>query len=125
MSTLIIGSQPAERFLTSLCSLDAGEVTDQLSEDARLSFGKSLIAAGKPKLVKALKRGFAALHSLRCVPAMIWAQGNVSVVEADVSCERLDGSWSTFPVTVILCFRDDLISDIRLFTYEPALVSFL
>lgn len=122
MTTVRIEGEPATRFLNSLCSLDADQVADQLSEDARLSIRSSVLAAGRSKIVKALKRGISSLNSFHCEPAMIWARDAVSVVEADVICERLDGSRAAFPVTLILCFRDHLISDIRLFTYEPAVI---
>jgi len=126
MIPLSIDGEQATRFLNSLCSLDADRVNEQLSEDARLSIRRRLLAAGKPKIIKALKRGISSLNWLHYEPAVIWMKGNVSVIEADVSCERLDGSRDTFPVTLILCFRDHLISDIRLFTYEPAVLgSFL
>jgi hypothetical protein len=32
----------------------------------------------------------------------------------------VDRAMVSFPVTVVLRFKDDLISDIRLLTYEPA-----
>lgn len=126
MTSVYIEGEPATRFLDSLCSLDADQVNDQLSDDARLSIRSRVFAAGKPKIIKALKRGISSLNSLHYKPAAMWIQGNVSVIDADVSCERLDGSCAAFPVTLILCFRDHLISDIRLFTYEPAVLgSFL
>ena len=126
MTAVSIEVGPATRFLNSLCSLDADRVNEQLSEDARLSIRRRLLAAGKPKIIKALKRGISSLNWLHYEPAVVWMKDNVSVVEADVSCERLDGSRVSFPVTLILYFRDHLISDIRLFTYEPAVLgSFL
>lgn len=78
------------------------------------------MAAGKAKIRKELMRAIAALNSIHCEPVVVWIKDNVSVIEADVICERLDGSRAAFPVTLILRFRDHLISDIRLFTYEPA-----
>jgi hypothetical protein len=117
---------PSTRFLESLCNLDADEVSGQLCDDARLSIRSGLFAAGKPRIKKALKRGISSLISIRYVPAAVWIQDNVSVIEADVTCERLDGSRTLFPVTLILRFRDHLIEDIRLYTYETAaLGSFL
>lgn len=115
--------ESATRFLDSLCSLDADKVADQISEDARLSIHSRVMAAGRSKIVKALKRGISSLNSLEYKLAMIWAKGAVSVVEVDVSCERMDGSRASFPVTLILYFRDHMISDIHLYTYEPAVSS--
>ena len=116
-----VENEPAARFLDSLCTLDADEVTGQLSEDARLSMRGGVFAAGRAKIARVLKGLIGSLSSLHCEPAVIWARGDVSVVDADVSCELLDGSRATFPVTLILRFRDHLVSEIRLFTYEPAL----
>lgn len=123
MIPVSIEGEPATRFLDSLCSLDADQVNDQLSEDARLSIDSRLFAYGRPRIMKTLKRGISSLSSLHYEPAVIWMKGDVSVIEADVSCERLDGSRAAFPVTLILCFRDRLVSQIRLFTYEPAVPS--
>src|SRR5579884_4037727 len=107
-------------FLTSLCSLDAHLALSHFTVDAGISLGSTIIAAGTAKILKLLKRSMASYVSVHVQPAMIWTRYSVSVVEADVTCDLLDGSRATFPVTAILCFRDDLISDIRLFTYEPA-----
>ena len=126
MTSVSIENEPATRFLDSLCSLDADQVNEQLSEDARLTIRSGLLASGKPRIIKILKRCISSLNSVHYEPAAVWIKGNVSVIEADVSCERLDGSRTAFPVTLILCFRNHLISDIRLFTYEPAVLgSFL
>ncbi len=114
---------PATRFLESLCNLDADEVSGQLCDDARLSIRSALFAAGKPRIKKALKRGISSLNSVRCEPAAVWMKDNITVIEADVTCERLDGSSTLFPVTLILRFRNQLIEDIRLYTYEPAALS--
>ena len=111
---------PARRFLNSLSSLDVDQVTSLLCEDARLSTRRGILAAGKVRIRRELMRAIAALNSIHCEPVVVWIKDNVSVIEADVICERLDGSRAAFPVTLILRFRDHLISDIRLFTYEPA-----
>lgn len=113
-------NEAAAHFLHSLCSLDADVVARLLSEDARLSNRGCVLAVGRSRIARMLERAIASLSSLDCDPAAIWARGSVSVVEADVSCELLDGSRAAFPVTLILCFRDRLVSEIRLFTYEPA-----
>ena len=113
---------PAQQFLNSLSSLDVDQVTGLLCEDARLSTRRGIYAAGKAKIRKELMRGLSALTSIHCEPAVVWAKDDVSVIEADVVCERMDGSRAAFPVTLILRFRDRLISDIRLFTYEPAVI---
>ncbi len=118
-----MNQDPATRFLESLSNLDAEEVSGQLCDDARLSIRSGLFAAGKPRIKKALKRGISSLNSIRCVPAAVWMKDNVGVIEADVTCERLDGSSTLFPVTLILRFRNQLIEDIRLYTYEPAALS--
>jgi hypothetical protein len=116
----------ATRFLDAVCSLDAERVTGQLCEDARLSISRDVFACGKPSISKALKRSICSLNAVRYNPAALWIRDNVSIIDADVTCERLDGGQTVFPLTVILIFRNQLISDIRVFTYEPAVIrSFL
>ena len=119
MPQVTIENEPATRFLTSLCSLDADQVTSLLDEHAQVSIGSTVVAASTPRILKLLKRSMSSLISLQSTPAMIWSRDHVSVVEADVSCELLDGSRVEFPVTLILCFRDQRVSEVRLFTYEP------
>ena len=111
---------PATDFLDVLCTLDADAITDLLAPDALLSIGGSVLFAGKTKINRALKRGISSLMWLRCEPAATWSQDSVHVIDADLSCERVDGSRAAFPATVILRFRGRLIVDIRLFVYDPA-----
>jgi|SRR5579872_3221528 len=118
----ISAPDPARRLLSSLSSLDVDEVAELLSDDARLSTRHGVIARGKSRIRKELMRAVSPLLSVHCEPAVVWAKDNVSVIEADVRCERLDGSCAAFPVTLILRFRDRLISEIRLFTYEPSVI---
>ncbi len=113
---------PAQRFLNTLSSLDADRVTELLCEDARLSTRRGLYAAGRAKIRRELMRWISSLDSIHCEPAVVYVKDDVSVIEADVTCERTDGSRAVFPVTLILRFRGHLISDIRLFTYEPAVI---
>jgi len=116
----------ATRFLDAVCSLDAEQVTGHLCEDARLSISRDVFACGKPTISKALKRSICSLNAVRYQPAASWIRDNVSIIDADVTCERLDGSHTVFPLTLILVFRNQLISDIRVFTYQPAMIrSFL
>ena len=113
---------PATRFLSSLCSLDAEELARQFCEDARVSASGALLAAGKPAICKTLKRAICSLAALDCEPAFVWNRDAVSVVEANLTCERFDGSRAAFPITLILRFRNELIADARLFAYQPALI---
>lgn len=113
---------PVQDFLNTLSTLDVDRIADLLSHDVRLSTRKGLYAAGKAKIRRELMRWTATLESICCEPAVVYAKQEVNVIEADVICERLDGSRAAFPITLILRFRDRLISDIRLFTYEPAVI---
>lgn len=113
---------PATRFLSSLCSLDADELARQFCDDARVSTSGGLLASGKPAIRKTLKRAISALAALDCEPAFVWNRDTVTVVEADLTCERFDGSRTAFPVTLILRFRDERIAEARLFAYQPALI---
>src|SRR5258706_13113536 len=113
---------PAQRFLNSLSSLDVDQVTGLLCEDVRLATRRGIYAEGKARIRKELMRGISVLASIHCEPAVVWVKDDVSVIEADVICERTDGSRAAFRVTLILRFRDRLVSDIRLFTYEPAVI---
>lgn len=113
---------PATRFLSSLCSLDAEELAGQFCDDARVSAAGGLLAAGKPAICRTLKRAISSLAALDCEPAVVWNRNAVSVVEADLMCERFDGARAAFPVTLILRFRNELIADARLFAYQPALI---
>lgn len=113
-------ADPALQFVDALCSLDADEAAAFLCEDAQLSIARGVLACGKARINKAFKRAIALLNQVQCRPAAVWFQGGVGIIEADVSCERLDGSRALFPITLVLFFRDHLVVDIRLFTYEPA-----
>ncbi len=110
------------RFLDSLSSLDADQVLEQFAYDARVSTRGGLYAAGKTRIRKMLKRCISSILSFHCQPAAVWSRDGVSVIEVDVTCERLDGALAIFPVTLILRFHDRLISEVRFFTYEPASV---
>ena len=114
---------PVHRLLSLLSSLDADQIAGLLSEDARLHTSQGVVAVGRSRIRKELMRAISPLISIHCVPAVVWAKDNVSVIEADLRCERMDGSRVAFPVTLILCLRNLLICDIRLFTYEPSVIS--
>lgn len=116
----------ATLFLDAVCSLDAERVAGQLCDDVRLSISRDVFACGKPTISKALKRSICSLNAVRYQPAALWVRDNVSILDADVTFERLDGSHTVFPLTLILVFRNQLVSDIRVFTYQPAVIrSFL
>lgn len=115
-----------DRFLSSLSSLDVDLVLTQITEDAELSVSNELYALGKHRIRKALVRAISALTVLDCEPAVIWTKDNLIVIEADVSCVRMDGFRGVFPVTAILRLRGQRISHLRVFTYQPAVMgSFL
>lgn len=111
------------RFLDSVCNMEVDRVMGQLCQDVQLCITNDICAIGRPKIRRALLRGMSSLTSLGCKPALIWTKGSVGVIEADITCERMDGSRAAFPLTVVLCLRDRLVSQIHLSTYEPAILS--
>src|SRR5271166_5667864 len=131
MASLCVNREPLEtqttdlvrRFLDSVCNLEVDRVMSQLCQDVQLCITNDLCAIGRPKIRKALLRGMSSLISFGCEPALIWIKDSVGVIEADIVCERMDGSRAAFPLTVVLCLRDRLISQIHLSTYEPAILS--
>ena len=110
----------ARRFIDRLCDFDVDEAAEGLCEDALLTIGGQSYAAGKTRVRSALVRALSLVYSIRCEPAVVWIRRNVAIIEADVDCERVDRARVAFPLTVTLRFRNHLISDIRLLTYEPA-----
>jgi hypothetical protein len=118
-----ISTDPINRFIRSLCSLDADVVVEQLCDDARLWLASNLYASGRARIRKALIRALSSLTVLQCEPAVVWTKDCIGVVEADITCERSDDSRAAFPLTVVLYFRGSLISDIRLSTYDSGLVA--
>ncbi len=115
--------QAAQRFLDGLCHFDIDEITSTLCQNACLSLSNGACVIGKPGIRTALVRAMGSIHSFGCVPAVVWKKRDVAIIEADVSCQRVDGARVEFPLTMILRFRDGLIMDIRLLTYEPAVSS--
>ncbi|HLJ47866.1 MAG TPA: hypothetical protein VKU01_17745 [Bryobacteraceae bacterium] len=116
-------SGASRRFVEAVCSLEVERVLCHIMDGTRLAFGKRAGAVGRVEIRKFLVRGFSLLHSLHCAPAVIWTKGNLSVIEADMCCERLDGAFLSFPLTIVLRFSGPSISGIRVFTYEPEVVS--
>src|SRR5271166_2748137 len=98
------------RFLDSVCSLEVDRVMGQLGRDVELFITNDIRAVGRPKIRKALLRAMSSLNTLACNPALVWTKDSVCVIEADIVCERMDGSQAAFPLTVVLCLRDLLIS---------------
>lgn len=109
------------RFIERLCDFDVDGAAEGLSEDVRLTIGGQCHAVGKMRVRAAMVRALGSVYSVRCEPAVAWINRNVAIIEADVKCERLDRAMVAFPLTVVIRFRDHVISDIRLLTYEPAL----
>lgn len=113
--------QAARRLIDGLCSFDVDEAAAGLCEDARLSLSSGACAVGKARVRGALVRALGSVYSIRCEPAAVWIKRNVAIIEADVSCERTDRARISFPLTLVLRFRDQMIAEIRLLTYEPAM----
>jgi len=110
-----------ENILDSLASLDVDSVLAHLSDDARLSFGRSRIAHGKPAIRKVLIRTLGLLDSLHCVPVAIWTANTVAVVELDVAFERADGGGLIVPATMVLRFSGHAVSDVTICAYVSAM----
>jgi hypothetical protein len=107
--------------LDSLDSLDVDSVLTHISDDARLSFGRSRIAEGKPAIRKVLIRTLGLLDSLHCAPVAVWTENKVAVVELDVAFERADGGGLTVPATIVLRFSGRAVSDVTVCAYVSAM----
>ena len=116
--------EAARRLIDGMCGFDIDKVVGVLCDTARLSAGSETYA-GKPGVRKAVVQALGWFCSIRCEPAVVWMNRNVAVIEADIECERLDRAHIAFPLTMVLRFRDHLISEIRLVTYAPAFVGSL
>jgi hypothetical protein len=110
----------AQRFIDGMCNFDVDQAVSLLCEDSRLSISSTQCAVGRVRVRQALVRALAAVYWVRCHTAAVWMRRDVTIIEADVDCERIDRARVAFPLTLILRFRGDLISDIRVWTYEPA-----
>jgi hypothetical protein len=117
--------EAAQGFMDAVCNFDIEQVSAELCDDVRLSFGEELYAIGKLRVRNVFIRALGSIYSIHCEPAVVWMKRNVAIVEADVRCERLDRALVEFPLTVVLRFRDHRIAEIRLLTYEPALTGSL
>lgn len=115
----------ARQFIDGICNFDIDQVAAGLADDARLSVTSEPYATGRTGVRSALVRVLGSVYSIRCEPAAVWVRPDIAIIEADVECERLDRSRLAFPLTVVLRFRDDLIAEIRLLTYAPALIGSL
>ena len=112
--------EAARQLIEGLCNFDVDQVASGLSDDVRLSVSDAAYANGKPQVRNALIRALGLVYSIQCEPAVVWVKRDVAILEMDVNCERVDRAMVSFPVTVVLRFKEYLISDIRLLTYEPA-----
>ena len=115
----------AGRFLQGVCSLDIDLAASGLSAEARLSAGAGPLAIGKARIRRLLILATSRLESIRFDPAVVWFHRNLAIVEADLCCQRCDHARLDFPVTLTLYFRDNLIFDIHVHTYEAAVISVL
>jgi hypothetical protein len=112
--------EAVRRLIEGLCNFDVDQAATGLSEDVRLSVSEAACAHGKPRVRNALIRALGLVYSIQCEPAVVWMRRDVAILEMDMNCERVDRAVVSFPVTVVLRFKEHLISDIRLLTYEPA-----
>ena len=108
------------RMIDGVCDFNVYQVTGGLSDDVRLSVSSAAWAHGKARVRHALVRALGLVYSIQCQPAVVWVKRDVAILEMDVNCERVDRAVVSFPVTVVLRFKERLISDIQLLTYEPA-----
>lgn len=114
--------EAARSLLRGLSNYDVEEVAAGLSEDARLTVSSRACLIGKSRVRRALLRALGSILSVHLEPVAVWMRRNLAIIEADVDCERCDRAHVRFPATLVLYFEDGLISEIRLSTYEPALV---
>jgi hypothetical protein len=112
----------AHRLATSLCDLDANEFANALSEDVRVYVGRERVSVGKRTVRMQLICAFTQIASVQLQTCAVWTSRAVAVIELNVKCERMDAVQFMFPLTAVLRFRDDLVSDIRLFTYEAGMI---
>jgi hypothetical protein len=112
--------EAARQLIEGLCNFDIDQVASGLSDDVRLTVSGAACANGKSRVRTALIRALGLIYSIQCEPAVVWMRRDVAILEMDVNCERVDRAQVAFPVTLVLRFKERLISDIRLLTYEPA-----
>lgn len=117
--------EAARRFIDGVCNFDVDEVAAGLCENARLKVSNNTYATGRSGIRNAFIRALGSVYGIRCEPAVVWGEQEIAIIEADVECERLDRARVAFPLTLVLRFRDSLISDIGLLTYAPAIMGSL
>jgi hypothetical protein len=113
----------AERFLDGLCGLDIDEAASNLDASIRLSAGFQRLAAGRIQVRSLLLRAMTAIDGLEYRMVATWVRRDVAILEADVRCTRADSALVQFPATVVFRFSGELIAEIKVWIYEPAIAS--
>ena len=96
-------------------SMDPDRFASHLAEDAGMRFGNTDPVRGRD----AIRDTWAAFcNGVAGVSHDIverWESGDATIIEAEVTYERLDGTSVTVPVVTIYRAEDELIDDYRIF----------
>ena len=106
-----------ERYFGALDSLDADAVAEFFAADATVRLPGLPPIIGRSAIRRTLVEISVALDELRHVPVQLWAAGNLSVFEADMTLTPAGRGKFVFPVTHVLRWLEGSILEARVSVY--------
>jgi SnoaL-like protein len=109
-------SELTARVLRTIDTKQPGPIGDLFAPDGRLAFGNNDPAVGRPAIVAALSGFASTVQGLEHRLLHEWSLGADTIVETEVTYERLDGKRVTVPAASLWRVGDDgLIEDFRVY----------
>lgn len=105
-----------QRVFAAVDKMEPGAFVEFLAEDARVVFGNGAPLVGREAIAAGTQAFFATIKGLHHRIVKEWHVGADTVVETEVTYDRLDGRSVSVPVVSIWRTRaDGLIDDYRIF----------
>ena len=100
----------------ALDSLQADKFVAFFTEDGQMRTGNDAPLVGRNAIRDALAQGMkAALKGLHHEIIGLWEEGNVAIVESNVSYTRINDTTVTLPAATILYMVDGFVRDYRVY----------
>ena len=100
-------------YYANIDAMDMKETLAGLTDDVKFRFGSNPTTTGKEAVEQGLSQLWSALESMSHNMTGVWESGNVTIIEADVTCIRKDGKVVVLPVATIWRREGNLINDFR------------
>ncbi len=111
------------RIFAALDSMQADDFVAFFTEDGQMRTGNAAPLVGRNTIRDVLAQGMkAAFKGLRHEIIGLWEEGDIAIVESNVSYTRIDDTIITLPAATILYMTDGLVRDYRVYMdIAPAL----